>query len=398
MTRIVIALGITQVIGYGSLYYAFTLLVPPVAAEFAVSQTLLFAVFSAGLLLGGFCAPLAGRLMDRHGAPLVMAFGSPLAGVVLIILALSPNVFVFGAGLILIEIISVAVLYDAAFATLVRFGGGGARRAITNLTLIAGFASTLFWPLTDVLIDAVGWRGTYGVFALMHLSVTFGLHLWIGRQSVAPQSAASDAALVRALPKVLPADLAQMAYPIVAVSFALTGALVAAFGVHMVPVLVGVGMGAQATLVAMLMGPAQVMIRLVDTLFWRGLHPLSVASISALAMPIAVGGVLIGLPVWIAAPLFAMLFGVGQGLASIVRGSVPLVLFGSKGYGARLGRLALIRTLIAASAPLVFALSRDGLGLTATLGLFLVLGLVAAGALIWLRVRLATAEALAPLR
>ncbi len=396
MNRIVAALGVSQIIGYGTLYYAFALLVPPVSAAFGVTATLLFGIFSAGLLLGGLCAPLAGRLMDQHGAPWVMALGSLAAGAALILLALSPNIWVFGAGLIGIEVISVVVLYDAAFATLVGFGGGNARRAITRLTLIAGFASTLFWPLTDLLIGGVGWRGTYGVFAGLHFSVAFGLHLWIGRQTPAPVPVLVSPAQI--MPDPLPKALALVAYPVVAVSFALTGALVSALGVHMVPVLAGIGMGAQATVVAMLVGPAQVAVRLVDTLFWRGLHPVSVAVISAAALPVAVGGLVLGLPVWIAAPLFALLFGVGQGLASIVRGSVPLVLFGADGYAERLGRLALIRTLISAGSPLVFALLHQRIGLTATLGLFLAVGFVAAAALIWLRRRLILAGALGPLR
>jgi hypothetical protein len=153
----------------------------------------------------------------------------------------------------------------------------------------------------------------------------------------------------------LPPEWTARAFHAVALSFALSGALISAFGVHMVPVLAASGLGERATLAPMLVGPAQVGIRLVDALFFARLHPLTVAAISASALPLSVAGLVLGLPLWVAGVLFATLFGVGQGLASIVRGTVPLVLFGREGYAARLGRLAMLRTFAAAGAPFAFA-------------------------------------------
>jgi hypothetical protein len=184
----------------------------------------------------------------------------------------------------------------------------------------------------------------------------------------------------------------------VALSFALSGALISAFGVHMVPVLAASGLGERATAVAMLVGPAQVGIRLIDALVFTRLHPLTVAAISASALPLSAAGLVLGLPLWAAGILFSVLFGVGQGLASIVRGTVPLTLFGRAGYGARLGRLAMLRTLASAGAPFAFAAVGAAVGWTGALWLFAGIGVAATLPLVALRTRLSGLGHLAPLR
>ena len=141
---IVAVLGVTQIVGYGTLFYSYPILVPAMARDLAVAPQVLFGVLSVGLLLGGLAGPRLGRAMDRHGAPHAMVIGSGLAAVLLAGAALAPGIVVFAPAIIAIEVISVIVQYDAAFASLVLFGGPRARRAITQLTLIAGFASTLF--------------------------------------------------------------------------------------------------------------------------------------------------------------------------------------------------------------------------------------------------------------
>lgn len=393
----VLALGITQIIGYGALYYAFPILAPAVAETFGRPEAHLYAVFSAGLLVGGFAAVEVGRLMDRIGAPRLMAAGSLLAAACLWLMAAAPSFAVWAAGVILTEVVAVAVLYDAAFAALAQLRGAGARRAITRLTLIAGFASTVFWPLAAWLDGAVGWRATYAIFGALHLTIGGGLHLWLARQK---PSADGGPLPAQTHPEAAPLPAAEVdrAFRAVAVSFALSGALVSAFGVHMVPVLAASGLGGQATLAAMLVGPAQVAIRLVDALFFARLHPLTVAAISAAALPLSTVGLIAGAPVWLAGVLFASLFGVGQGLASIVRGTVPLALFGRAGYGARLGRLALFRTIASAGAPFAFSAAGASLGWTGALWLFALLGVVAAVPLLHLRARLASTGCLHPLR
>lgn len=394
----VLALGVTQIVGYGSLYYAFPILVPGVAATFARPEAHLYAVFSLGLLLGGFAAPFAGKLMDRIGAARLMTGGSLLAAACLLLIGTAPTFPVWALGVVLTEVVAVAVLYDAAFAALSQVRGAGARRAITRLTLIAGFASTVFWPLTDALVESHGWRTTALAYAALHLTLGAGLHFRLSRLPLLAEDAAVPPPGGAPAARALPEALVPGAFRAVAISFALSAALISAFGVHMVPVLTASGLGAEATLAAMVVGPAQVSIRLIDAVFFSRLHPLTVAAVSASALPLAVAGLVLGLPVWIAGVLFAGLFGVGQGLASIVRGSVPLALFGRAGYGERLGRLAMVRTVLSAGAPVVFAWSGAAFGWPATLWVFALVGVIATAPLLLLRARLAAGGHLAPLR
>jgi MFS family permease len=374
---VVLALGATQVIGYGTLYYAYAIVAPAVAREFGASLTSLYAIFSAGLLAGGLAAPKLGAWMDRHGAPRIMAAGSLAVALLVAALAAAPNLAAFAACIVAIEVVGVAVLYDAAFATLAFLGRAEARRAITHLTLIAGFASTVFWPLTGWLVEAIGWRGTYAAFAALHLLVALPLHLRIAARPRDGAAAGAAAPAQAEFGPPLAGAAARLAFWAVAISFALSGVLTSALAVHLVPVLQALGLGGAATLVAMLMGPAQVLIRLVDALFWRGLHPLTVAVVSAAALPAAIV-VLLAVPHPLAAgAAFAVLFGLGAGLSSIVRGSVPLALFGAAGYGARLGRLAAIRTVLGAGAPFILAAGLEAFGPAAALAGALLVGVSA---------------------
>jgi len=385
---VVLALGVTQVIGYGTLYYAFAILAPSVAREFATGEATLYAIFSAGLLAGGVVAPKLGHWMDRFGAPRLMAIGSVLAAALLAGLSAAPDLWTFAALIILIEIVSVAVLYDAAFATLAHHGKSSARRAITHLTLIAGFASTLFWPLTGWLVESAGWRQSYFFFAALHLFLALPLHVWIMKQPSRVAGAMNEASSAPEFGTPLSGADARMAFWAVAISFALSGVVISALGVHLIPVLQALDLQDAAYLVGMLMGPAQVLIRLTDALFWKSIHPVNVALISASACPIALLMLLIPSNALLAGVSFAILFGVGQGLSSIVRGTVPLALFGSTGYGARLGRLAAIRTALGAGAPFLFAVAVQALGTRAALIAALAIGVAALLPLLMVRLRI----------
>lgn len=386
--REVWALGATQIVGYGTLYYAFPIAVPAMAATHGVTQPWLYGVFSAGMLLGGLIAPRVGRAMDRHGAPRVMSVGSALAAGLLSLVPLAPGWIGLTALIVALELVAVAVLYDGAFATLALLRGSGARRAITHLTLIAGFASTLFWPLTGWMIPSIGWQATYGVFALMHLAVALPLHLWLSRKAsragMDPGRTEDRTPAPPPRPPLTGAAAAR-AFSLVAVGFALSGMVVAAVTVHLVPLLQAVGLGGAAYLVAMVMGPAQVAIRLTDALFWKGLHPVDVALIAAAALPAAVGVLIAAQGNPAAAAAFAALLGVGGGLSSIVRGTVPLALFGPEGFGALLGRLTFVRTMLAAVAPFLFALVMARAGTTAAMAVAATVGIASLIPLLLLR-------------
>jgi MFS family permease len=385
---VVMALGVTQIIGYGTLYYAFAILAPSVAREFAVGEATLYAIFSAGLLAGGLAAPKLGHWMDRFGAPRLMAGGSVLAAALLASLSAAPDLWTFAILIILIEVVSVAVLYDAAFAALAHHGKASARRAITHLTLIAGFASTVFWPLTGWLVDSTGWRQSYLFFAALHLFLAVPLHVWVMKRPSLSAGATKQASAAPEFGPPLAGVDARIAFWAVAISFALSGVVISALGVHLVPVLQALDLGGASYLVGMMMGPAQVLIRLTDSLFWKSFHPVNVALISASACPIALVMLLIPSHAIFAGVAFAILFGVSQGLSSIVRGTVPLALFGSTGYGARLGRLAAIRTVLGAGAPFLFAVAAQEFGIRAALITALAIGAVALLPLMMVRIRI----------
>jgi MFS family permease len=360
VTRSILALGITQVVGYGTLYYAFAVLARDLTAELGVSLPFAFGAFSLALLAGGVVAPVVGRAIDRHGARRVMALGSAGAGLALAALSQATGPASLVVALVLVEIASAMVLYDAAFAALAQgAGAAGARRAITLMTLIGGFASTVFWPVTHVLGGGLGWRETYLIFAALHLFLCVPLHLTLRRQGAA-SSIDVDKPAEAAL---LPAAKHARAMLWLAVSFSLGGVVFAALTVQWVLVLQATGLSAAAAVTAgTLLGPAQVGVRVIDLLFGVRRHPMTMALMSAGLLVLALG-LLIVMPTSLAgAMVFAMVFGLASGLTSIVRGTVPLALFGAEGYAGRLGVLAGLRLASGAIAPFALSLALAGLG------------------------------------
>ncbi len=397
---LVAALGVTQIVGYGTLYYAFPILAPAVAHEFDVTVPLLFGLFSVGLLLGGFAAPVLGGLLDRVGAARVMTAGSLGMALLLFILAAAPNIYVFGGVVILIELFSFAVLYDAAFAMLAQKRPDDTRRSITRLTLIAGFASTIFWPLSGFLVDALGWRGTQMVFAAAHL-ICAALHFWmIPLPASAPSPRDTDATLTSPQPSqpTMTAAVARHAFRLLAVGFALTGMAISAITVHLVEILRSLDIGEAAYGAAMVMGPAQVAARVVDATVWRHRHPLFVALLASGAIVGAIVLLLLPGPALPLAFAFAAILGAGAGLSSIVRGAVPVALFGAGGLGLRLGRLAAIRSVLGAAAPFLFAWAAATYSMTWAMGAALCLAMAGLGALFVLHRSLRRIGVVPPIR
>lgn len=173
---IVAALGLTQIIGYGTLYYSFSILAPAMARDLGLTVEQVFGVFTASLLVGGLSAPLVGGWMDRFGAATIMTFGSAVSALALLLCAWSPSTAVFAIAIVLLEVASSMVQYQAAFAALVEIRPKAASRSITYLTLIGGFASTIFWPIAASLGEFLSWREIYIAYALLNLLVCLPLH------------------------------------------------------------------------------------------------------------------------------------------------------------------------------------------------------------------------------
>lgn len=379
---LILALGVTQVIGYGTLYYAFAVLAPRITESFGWAPEWTYGGFALGLLVGGAAAPLTGRLIDRYGTRLVMTVGSVLAGLSLLALAEARGFASYCAAMIALQAVSTMVFYDAAFAALTQARGSGARRAISQLTLIGGFASTLFWPLTSSLLGSMDWRDIYRLYALLQILLCVPLHLFVlpGRARRALDMPAAGAA---SLPQPEAAYLTgaerRRAFLLLAFAFSLQGFVVSALSVHMLTLLQGLGLSAAVAVgIGALIGPSQVAGRLAEMLFGGSLAPVSTAWLSGALMPLGIALLLIGGMTPTLAGLFAIAFGISMGLSSIVRGTVPLQLFGPVGFGALMGQLSAPGLAVKAAAPLVFAvlLERGG-PMPATLLLVALSGLAA---------------------
>lgn len=378
-SAVIWGLGLTQIVGYGTLYYSFSILAPEMARDLGWTQEWVFGVFSAALLLGGVAAPSIGRRIDRHGAGTMMALGSLAAALSLVVCALAPSRAPFIAGILAMEVASTFVLYNAAFAALVQAAPRTAQRSITHLTLIAGFASTLFWPITTELHKHLTWREVYLSFAVLHLVICLPIHVWLARAMGRDRkNQAIDRSTGAVVEGSIPQGERRRAFTLMALGFALQGLVLSALLVHMVPLLTAVGLGASAVLVGTLFGPSQVFSRFINMLAGRGLSQLVLAVISATFLVAGVAALLLSAPWFYGAVAFAILFGLGSGLNSIVQGSLPLALFGLEGYGALMGRISAIRLIVSALAPFVFSMMMAHVGTWSALAVCIVLGIGAA--------------------
>lgn len=353
------ALGVTQIIGYGTLYYSFSILAPGIAGEFDVAVEWIYGCISLALLAGGLISPWAGGLADRHGAGRVMSLGSIGAGIALAICGLAGTTMTFLAGMILVELASAFVLYSTAFAFLAQTTGSRAQRSITYLTLIAGFASTIFWPLTTWMLQALDWHQVYFVFAGMHVLACLPLHLWLTRFArIAAQRPVEESA-----PEATQGSRSgNSTFILVVLGFSLAGFVSAATLFHIVPMLGMLGLGASGVLVATLFGPAQVASRLINMAFGKDLPAPTLAVISAVLMPAALTVLALTAPTVAGAIAFAIIFGLGSGLFSIVSGTLPLALFGKAGFGKRLGWISLGRLGVSAIAPFALSVALGAIG------------------------------------
>lgn len=360
---VVCALGLTQIIGYGTLYYSFSILAPGMAADLGLTLSEVFAIFSAALFIGGLTAGYVGRQLDRFGAASVMAVGSVAAAATLVLAAWSPSVAVFALAIVLSEITSGMVQYQAAFAALVEREPRAAERSITYLTLIAGFASTLFWPLATLMVAYFTWREIFLVFAALNLVLCMPLHGWMALSARRHAARGGERAPRPVVEGALPPGQRRGAMVLVSSGFALVGFVLASLLAHLVPMLGSLGLGASAVVIGALFGPAQVLSRLINMVFGARLAPPALAVIAAIFV---VSGVLILLAAgtWLpGAMTFAICLGLGSGITSIAQGSLPLYLFGSQGYGAITGQMAAVRLAVGAAAPFVFAATMERLGL-----------------------------------
>jgi predicted MFS family arabinose efflux permease len=379
-TGTVLALGTAQTLAWGSTYYLPAILATPMAADLGVSTGLVFGAFSAALVVTAILGPSAGRCIDRLGGRDVLATSSLVFATGLSLLGMAQGTVLLFAAWLVIGIGMAVGLYEAAFSTLAGIYGRKARSAITGVTLLAGLASTICWPISAYLEVEIGWRMTCFVWAAAHLIIGLPLNrlfVPLGSKSIATTDEETWS------PRPEPAGSRNSAMPLLALVFTVTWFTSTAMAAHLPQLLQEAGATpAAAVAAAALVGPAQVAGRLLDFGIFQRFHPLLSARFAAVAHPLGAAAVMVlGAPV---AALFTVLHGAGNGILTIAKGTLPLAIFGPADYGLRQGILMMPARFGQAAAPFLFALLMERYGVSALI-LSTALGAAALAALFVLK-------------
>lgn len=376
----VASLGTAQTLAWASTYYLPAILAAPMARDLGTTVPTVFAAFSAALIVSALIGPRSGAAIDRLGGRPVLMTTSVVFALGLAGLGMSQSLAGLFAAWIVLGIGMGSGLYESAFASLVRLYGKDARTSITGITLIAGFASTVGWPLSTWLESHYGWRNACLTWAALHLVLGLPLNASLPRAGRLPQAAPSQPGpTATAQPAAEAPSWCSLA--ILSFVFAATWFISTAMAAHLPRLMQAAGASvATALLVGTLIGPAQVAARVLEFGWLRKVHPLLSARLASAMHPLGVAVLLIGGPVF--APLFGILHGAGNGILTIAKGTLPLVLFGTTGYGARQGWLMVPARVAQALAPFLFGIVLDrlqggALWATACIGMAAFLALLA---------------------
>ncbi|SIO51404.1 Predicted arabinose efflux permease, MFS family [Bradyrhizobium erythrophlei] len=350
---IILALGTTQTLAWASSYYLPAILADAIGRDLGVSSNWIFAAFSASLVISALLGPRIGRQIDLVGGRSVLSISNLTLAAGLALLGFSYSIPMLIMAWLLLGVGMGAGLYDAAFGALGRIYGDAARRSITGITLIAGFASTVGWPLTAWGLESIGWRNTCFAWAAAHILIGLPIN-WL----MLPPVAGAKAAVANAIKPHIPIDrtMALLAFAFAA-AWSVTGAMAA----HFPRILEAAGAtSVQAIAAGALIGPAQVAARIVEASLLSRYHPLVSTRIACLTHPI--GAIIVALVGGGAASVFAIFHGAGNGVLTIARGTLPLAIFGPNNYAYRLGIIGAPARMAQAAAPLAFGLLIDSMG------------------------------------
>jgi len=370
---IIIALGITQTLAWASSMYLPAILADPIARDLGVSSNWVFGAFSGALVLSALIGPRVGRQIDLVGGRSVLSMSNLVLAAGLVLLGFTASIPVLIAAWLLLGVGMGAGLYDAAFAALGRIYGDAARRSITGITLIAGFASTVGWPLSAWGLETIGWRNTCFAWAAAHILIGLPINLLM-----LPAIKGAKTAVTATVKPHIPIDRTMIVLAFVfAAAWTVTGAMAA----HLPRLMEAAGATAtQAVFAGALIGPSQVVARIFEASFLSRYHPLVSTKLACITHPI--GAAILGLAGGGAASVFAIFHGSGNGILTIARGTLPLAIFGPENYGYRLGIIGAPARMAQAAAPLLFGLLIEAMGarvlivssalsIAALLGLFL---------------------------
>lgn len=360
----VLGIGTTTTIGYGTIYYSFTIMSTQIQNEFGWSKSFLFAIFSLGILLGGFLAPTVGKLLDHHGARIIMTVGSFLCFLGLYGISFIETQWQYIVAILFLEIVSTLVLYESAFVAFSQLVGNNARTPITQITLIAGFASTIFWPLISYLLTIMHWRDVYLTLGLFHILLAMPIHYFVLKSNLLIDNESKENTMA-SLPTTLSlqnSERKEAKWYLIFV-FSLIAIPVTVMQTHFMGLLAEFGFEmATAVLLGTIIGPAQVIARIFEIAFAKKITPLQSGYYSILVLCVGLVALIFSGYSYYFALLFVILYGAGQGLVAVIRGSIPLYLFGKKGYGKMNGNINLYRNIVVATVPFGFAVILDVFG------------------------------------
>ncbi|OZI70177.1 MFS transporter [Bordetella genomosp. 6] len=347
--RAVVCLGISQLIGWGISFYLIGNFGPAIQAETGWSAADVYGGFSGAIICMALASPPGGRAIDRWGGHRVMPVGAILMSLGCLGLAASHHLAAYYAAWAILGVGMRLCLYDAAFAALARIGGVRARAAMSQITLFGGLASTMLWPAGQAMAAAWGWRGAVCAYAALALAI---IPLYRALPARAHPPAPEDAQPGMPPPRAPGTRIDQALYALVAM---LSNFLTAGNATHLIALLTGLGQSAQAAVgIAALWGMGQVGARLLEVLFGRRLHPMLLNTLTSAALPLCFLAGLAG-GHYAAAAAFTLCYGACNGLLTITRGTLPLVLFEPRRYGALVGRLLVPGFLLTAAAPSAYA-------------------------------------------
>ena len=376
-TRLTIRLGFTQIISWGSGFYIPAVLAVPISVSLAITTELFFWAFTVSLLVSGLMGPRIGKFIDKLGGRKVLPFGSVAFFIGLSLLATATEPIQLFIAWFFIGIGGSMGNYDAAFATAVNFFGNKSNSVIAGITVFAGFSSTISWPLTTLLFNQFGWREAIWFWAVAHLILALPLHLTIPR-SEAKEIPDMTGPIRKMIKRRFRFDSLLIVF---ALMFALEGFIVSSVNTTLPFMLQELGASVElALLAAVLLGPFQVMARVLLVAMGSRATPIMVAAISIAAHPLGV------ICIWLFGDAgllpFVILHGIGVGLNPFIRGSLPLLFFGADRFGQRQGYIMMPSKILSALSPTLLTLmllANPQLAILATFGMGFISGLL----LIW---------------
>ncbi|WP_231949299.1 MFS transporter [Herminiimonas arsenitoxidans] len=341
------------------MFYAYGVLMQPMEIELQTTRSVVVGAYSIALLISGFLSPVAGAIIDKLGGRLLMGAGSLLAFIMLALLANVHSVtglYLVWAG---IGIAMSATLYQSSFAVLTQICGSDYRRAITSLTLFGGFASTVFWPLTQALSDHFGWRETWMIYAAANLLICLPIHALLPKLSGPIQSESPNDSVKQGLSAIV----RERSFLFLTSAVTFNALVFSAMSLHLMSILQSRGVSpSHAALIGALIGPMQVLGRILESTIGRKTTSHKVGRVAMWLLPLAL--VLLFAPKeWILIyGAFAALYGISNGVMTIVRGTLPAELYGREIYGAVSGAMAAPVMIAIAAGPFVASLLYSSTG------------------------------------